>query len=111
MSAVLILVALSALSGFAGGSYFSWPSLVMTGAVLAPLAAVVLQRQDFTALPGISIIIGCLVVNQAAYVVAIWLKNRDYLPQQRSDDVPHNGRNDRIDREHKRHQNAQSDPW
>jgi hypothetical protein len=106
MSAILILVALSALSGFAGGRYFSWPSPVMTGAVLAPLAAVVLQRQDFTALPGISVIVACLVINQAAYVVAIWLKNRNYLPQQ-SDDVPHSGRKDRIDRKHKRDQNAQ----
>jgi hypothetical protein len=96
---------------FQRSSYFSWPSLVMTGGLLAPLAAVVLQRQDFTALPGISVIVGCLVINQAAHVVAIWLKNRDYLPQKRTDDVPYNGRNDRIDREHKRHQNAQSDPW
>jgi hypothetical protein len=83
----------------------------MTGGLLAPLAAVVLQRQDFTALPGISVIVGCLVINQAAHVVAIWLKNGDYLPQKRTDDVPYNGRNDRIDREHKRHQNTQSDPW
>jgi hypothetical protein len=59
---------------FQRSSYFSWPSLVMTGGLLAPLAAVVLQRQDFTALPGISVIVGCLVINSAAYGVAIWLK-------------------------------------
>jgi hypothetical protein len=110
MNSILILVALSTLSGFVAGGLFSWPSFVLTGIGLATLAAVVLQRQDFAALPGISIIVACLAVNQAAYVIAIWLKNEDYLPQRGSDDIPHDRRNDDIHREHKRHQNAQSDP-
>jgi hypothetical protein len=50
----------------------------------------VLQRQNFTALPGI--FLACLAINRGAYVIAIWLKNMDYLPQQVSDDIPHDGR-------------------
>jgi hypothetical protein len=37
--------------------------------------AVVLRRQDFTALPGISIIVACLAINQLAYALAIRVKN------------------------------------
>jgi hypothetical protein len=110
VSSILILIALSALSGFAAGSYFSWPSLVVIAAVLTPFAAVVLQRQDFTALPGISMITACLAISQAGFVIAIWFKNRVHLPQERFDNIPPDGRNDDVDRQHKRHQNAQSDP-
>jgi hypothetical protein len=92
------------------GSYFSWHSLVLVGAVLAPLAAAVLQRQDFTAVQGIFIIVACLAINQVAYVMTILLKRRNYLPRQGPNDIPHDGRDDDIDGKHKRHQNAQSDP-
>jgi hypothetical protein len=109
MISILILMALSALSGFAAGSFFSWPALVMTGAGLAPLVAFALQRQDFTALSGISIIVACLAINQAAYVIAIRLNddqggNEDHLPQQGLDRIPHDDRNDDIRGEHKRDQ-------
>jgi hypothetical protein len=58
MSSILILLALSALSGFALGiGYFSWPAIVVAGVVLAPLSTVVLQNQDFDALSGISVIV------------------------------------------------------
>jgi hypothetical protein len=90
MISISILIALSALSGFAAGSFFSWSALVVTGAGLAPLAAFALQRQDFTALSGISIIVACLAINQAAYVIAVRLSDdqggdEDHLPQQRLD--------------------------
>jgi hypothetical protein len=113
MTSILILVTLSAFSGFVAGSYFSWPALAVVGAVLAPLSAVVLQRQDFAALPGISVIIACLAISQVAYAIAIRLKNdptegdtEHHLPQQGLDDIPRDDRNDDIHREHKRHQNA-----
>jgi hypothetical protein len=113
MSSILILVTLSALSGFVAGRYFSWPALVVAGGVLAPLSALVLQRQDFTTLPGISIIVACLAINQLAYVIAIRLKNDSggnaegrRLPQQGLDDVPRDDRNDDIHHEHQRHQKA-----
>jgi hypothetical protein len=70
MISILILLALSALSGFVLGiGYFSWPAILAAGAVLAPLSTVVLQNQDFGALSGISVIVACLTINQAAYVV------------------------------------------
>jgi hypothetical protein len=69
---VFILLAVSGMSGFViGKSSFSWPALIVAGAVLATLGAVVFQGQGFTALPGICTIVGCLVVNQVAYVLAI----------------------------------------
>jgi hypothetical protein len=67
MSSVLILLALSALSGFVLGSgQFSWPAILVAGAGLAPLSTVVLQNQGFGALSGISITVTCLAINQAA---------------------------------------------
>jgi hypothetical protein len=56
-------------AGLSGPSSFSWPALIAAGAVLAALGALVFQGQEFTALPGICTIVGCLVVNQ--YVLAI----------------------------------------
>jgi hypothetical protein len=69
---IFILLAVSGLSGFViGKSGFSFPALIMAGAVLATVGAVVFQGQGFTALPGILTIVGCLGVNQVAYVLAI----------------------------------------
>jgi len=66
---ILILLAVSGMSGFIiGKSSFSWPALIVVGAVLV-LGAVVFQGQGFTALSGIFTIVGCLVVNQVAYVL------------------------------------------
>jgi hypothetical protein len=66
---IFILLAVSGMSGFIiGKSSISWPALIVAGAVLA-LGAVVFQGQGFTALSGISTIVGCLVVNQVAYVL------------------------------------------
>jgi hypothetical protein len=107
MISISILITLSALAGFGAGSFFRWSALVVTGAWLAPLAAFALQRHDFTAVSGISIIVACLAINQAAYVIAIRLNddqggNGDHLPQQGLDDIPDDDRNDEIRGEHKR---------
>jgi hypothetical protein len=79
--------------------------------------AVVLRRQDFTALPGISIIVACLAINQLAYVIAIWWKSdpnegnpANHLPQQGLDDVPRDNRSNDIHHQHKRHHNAHFNP-
>jgi len=113
MISILILLALSAVSGFVAGKYFFWPALGVLGAVLALLAAVVLQNLGFGAVPGISIIVACLAINQLAYVIAIWWKNdpneenpANHLPQQGLYDVPRDDRSDDIHHQHKRHQNA-----
>jgi hypothetical protein len=117
MISVLILLTLSAVSGFVAGKYFLWPALGVLGAVLALLAAVVLQNQGFDALPGISIIVACLAINQLAYVIAIWWKSdpnegnpANHLPQQGLDDVPRDNRSNDIHHQHKRHQNAHFNP-
>jgi hypothetical protein len=116
MSSVLILLALSALSGFVLGSgQFSWPAILVAGAVLAPLSAVAFQNQGFGALSGISITVTCLAINQAAYVVGTIRANdgpedgsvEDHLPQQRADDEPQDGRDDGIRRQHEQQQNGQ----
>jgi hypothetical protein len=113
MSSILILLALSALSGFVLGKafFFSWPAILAAGAVLAPLSAVVLQNQDFDALLGISVIVTCLTLNQAAYVVGTNNGPKggsvEVLPQQRVDDELHNGGDHHIRGEHKRKQNKQ----
>jgi hypothetical protein len=76
MNSILILLALSVLSGVvAARSYFSWPALIVAGLVLAPTAAVVLQQESFAALSGILIIVGCLMASQMAYGVAMRLSN------------------------------------
>ena len=68
---IFILLAVSGLSGYViGRSGSSWPALIMAGATLAMVCAVFLQEQEFTALPGISMIVACLMVNQIAYVLA-----------------------------------------
>ena len=108
-------LALSALLGFVlGESRFSLRAIMAAGTVLAPLSAVILQNQDFEALPGISIAIGCLVMNQAAYVIGAIRVNGgprngpvEKLPQQTADDVPCGGGGDDVRREQKREQNTQ----
>jgi hypothetical protein len=68
---IFILLAVSGMSGFIiGKTSFSWHALIVAGAVLA-LGAVVFQGQGFTALSGIFTIVGCLVVNQIAYVLGL----------------------------------------
>jgi len=113
MTSIWILLALGSLSGFVIGiSHFSWLATLAAGAVLAPLSAVVLQNQGFDALPGISVIVACLAINQAAYVIGASVNGGprngpvEKLPQQRANDVPHDGRDDDVRREHKREQNT-----
>jgi hypothetical protein len=70
MNAVLALLALSAVSGFALRS-LSWLAVAMCGVVLAVFSSAVLHGQGFSALLGIAIIAACLTVNQVAYLVAV----------------------------------------
>jgi hypothetical protein len=116
MSSILILLALSGLSGFVLASYFSWPAILMAGAVLAPLSAIVLHNQGFGALSGISVFVACLTINQFAYLIGRIRANEDPnsgsaegLPHQQADDEPRDGRDDDIRRQRNRHQNAQFD--
>jgi hypothetical protein len=116
MSSILILVALSALSGFVLASYFSWPAILVAGVVLALLSAIVLQNQGFGALSGISAIVACLTINQIAYLIGISRADdgpsggsSEGLPYQQADDEPRENRDDNIRSEHNRHQDTQFD--
>ena len=113
MSSIAILLALSAVSGFAlGVSRFSWWAIVAAGGVLAPLCAVVLQNLGFGALSGISITVACLAINQGTYVVGTIRAKvgpEDGLPHQRDqrrEDEPHDGRDDDIRRQHEQQQKS-----
>jgi hypothetical protein len=72
MSAVFILLALSAVTGFALGS-FSWFAILISSVALAGLSSAALQVQGFGVLPGIAIVVVCLTVNQAGYLAAALL--------------------------------------
>jgi hypothetical protein len=77
MTVVIILLALSALIGFALGASFSWPAISTFSAGIAVLSSAILHIQGFGAIPGIAIVVACLTVNQLAYVVmGVVLSNR-----------------------------------
>jgi hypothetical protein len=75
MSAVIALLALSALIGFALGTSFSSFAIAAASIALAALSAAVLQIAGFGALSGIAIIVACLTLNQLAYVMGGVLAN------------------------------------
>jgi hypothetical protein len=69
MTAVFILLALSAVVGFALGSFAWRPVIVASGVALAVLSATVLQIVGFGTIPGVAIITICLTINQVAYLI------------------------------------------
>jgi hypothetical protein len=71
MNAVLGLLALSAVAGFALGS-LSWLAIAICGLVLAALSSAVLHYQEFGALLGIAVVTACLTVNQVAYLAGVY---------------------------------------
>jgi hypothetical protein len=66
-----ILFAVSPIAGFVLGR-FSWHAIVISSAALAVLAAAVLQQHGFAILPGIAIIVACLVIHQVPYLARVW---------------------------------------
>ena len=94
MISILILLALSAVSGFVlGRNHFPYHAMLAAAVVLAPLSAVILQNQGFG---GIFTIVTCLTLNQVAYFIGAIRANRgpDDLPHQQADDVTRDGGND-----------------
>jgi hypothetical protein len=76
MNAVITLLTLSALIGFALAGSFSCYALAVSGIALAFLSAAVLHIQGFGAFSGIAIIAACLTVNQAAYLAGLLFAHR-----------------------------------
>ena len=69
MTAVFILLALSAVVGFALSAFAWWPVIVASGVALAVLSATVLQIEGFGAIPGVAIITASLTIKQVAYAI------------------------------------------
>jgi tetrahydromethanopterin S-methyltransferase subunit D len=76
MNAAFILLALSAATGFAIGTSFSWFAILISSTALAAVSAAVPQIAGFDALSGIAIIATCLAVHQFAYVMGVAVARR-----------------------------------
>jgi hypothetical protein len=106
MNTVLVLLASSATVGFAVGSSFMWFGILISGAILAMLSAAALQSAGFDAVAGIGIIVACLIVNQAAYLMG--LMRRDWSPRKQSDEEPRGSRGYEIARKNDQERTAPS---
>ena len=72
MRAILVVLAVSPILGFALGSlHFSRIAIVVSGLALAIVLAVVLRNQGVDFLPGVAIVIACFAVNQIAYLIEV----------------------------------------
>jgi hypothetical protein len=95
MTALIVLLALSALIGFAIGTSFSWLTIATSSAGIAVLSSAILQIQGFGALPGIALVVACLTVNQMAYLAGVFGRSSG-LFQKQADEEPSQGRNSDI---------------
>jgi hypothetical protein len=95
MSAVIILLALSALIGFALGTSFSWLAVASSSIGLAVVSAAALQIQGFGALAGVAIVVACLIVNQMAYLTGVFCRSKG-LFQKQADKEPSQRRHNDI---------------
>jgi hypothetical protein len=100
MNAVIFLIALSALIGFALGTPFSWLAIAASSIGLAVLSSAILQIQGFGALPGIAIVVACLTVNQTAYLAVVFYRSKG-LFQNQADKEPCGRGNSDIPSEYK----------
>jgi hypothetical protein len=72
MRAILVVLAVSPILGFALGSlHFSWVAIVVSGLALAIVLAVVLRNQGVDFFPGVAIVAACFAVNQIAYLIEV----------------------------------------
>jgi hypothetical protein len=103
MNAILFLLAVSSFLGLVLGFYFSWLAIGVAGLVLAFVSAVVLQHGGFGPLPGIAIIVACLIANQIAYLIGVKSVNRvgRSLPHRQPNNHPGDHSHNHIAREYK----------
>ena len=81
MSAVIILLALSALIGLALGTSFSWPAFAASSIGLAVLSSAILQILGFGAILGIAIVVACLTVNQMTYLAGVFYRSKGTISE------------------------------
>jgi hypothetical protein len=85
VTTVLVLLLASSIIGLATGLFFRVWALLLVSPALAVVAAFVLQSWGFGFWTGVPIIVGCLIVNQAAYLAATFRQHRRELSVQ--DDI------------------------
>jgi membrane protein implicated in regulation of membrane protease activity len=85
----------SAVLGLVLGLYFSWMAIAICSVGLAVVSAAALQIQGFGALPGITIVVACLAVNQLAYLAGAFHRSKG-LFQKQADKEPSRRRNNNI---------------
>lgn len=93
MSGISILIGMSAAGGLALGIFrLHWVALVVSGVIFAIAAAAVLQSNGFHFIPGIALIVGCLTVNQFAYLIGVasivFMGDEPDLPRDQPDELP-----------------------
>jgi hypothetical protein len=110
MGAIVTLLTLSAVIGFALGGSFSCYALAVSAVALAFLSAAVLHSQGFGTVSGIATIAACLTVNQAAYLAgALFAYRRSAgLFKKQADKEQRGGRYDDVARERQQQQNSPS---
>jgi hypothetical protein len=94
MSALIVLLALSGLIGFALGKSFSWVAIAASSAGIAVLSSAILQTRGFGALPGIALVVACLTVNQMAYLLSAFGRSSGLFQKQADKDRGQRSNND-----------------
>ncbi len=110
MAIALIFLAASALIGAAAGLYLKALALVPIASLLAVFSAAALHVNGFGPRSGIFIVIGCLILNQAAYLVVQVLGSRlvsDPSFDNVTDGEPRAGRQHAIEDDHSYQKPAQ----
>ena len=87
MTAVIVLLALSALMGFVLGASCSWHAIAASSTGIAVLSSAILQIQGFGAVPGIAVVVACLTANQMAYLAGAFGRSSG-LFQKQADEEP-----------------------
>jgi hypothetical protein len=105
MNVVIILLVLSAITGFALATSFSWLAIAISSAVLAVLSSAVLQIQGFGAISGIAIVAACLTVHQVAYLAGACMRHQG-LPDEEADKEPRDHRDSDVAGRRSQHQRS-----
>lgn len=85
MTAVLLLLLASAITGLATGLIFRVWTLLLVSPATAIVTATVLQSSGFGFWTGVPIVVGCLIAGQLAYLAATFYLYRGELSMQ--DDI------------------------
>lgn len=76
VTTALLLFLASGIAGLTTGLFLRVWAMALVSPITAILAAIVLQTADFGSWTGISIVVGCLVLGQIAYVAGAFYMRR-----------------------------------